>query len=456
MNSIDSGLFCQKLKEFYWTVTRTVGLGHLHGVNFDEHLSSLKKQRKKFLKSLLYSIYAIAAPILRHARVRFIDAPPWILERIGHLAIDFDSYLKDRLLSQQKFISILLCADRKIANETLLAKWSQHIYVIRSRWICFLLRPFVAFPELVDSLLVYCSVMRGASRTYDVQSRWTDRVPLLNLSRAEIARGEAQLRVLGIPEGAWFVCVHSRESGYSPGDEWAHSYRNTNISDYAEAMRVIVARGGWCVRVGDATMQSLNPMPGVIDYARSSSKSDWMDVFLGARCRFFLGNSSGLFALAGIFGRPSALANMAPLGCAYSFFPGDISIPKLLTNAQGRMFPFPEAFADEASQLRLSPEFVERGLRQTDNTSQDIAELAIEMMDRLDGHIVDEPYDVDLQARFRALILPHHYCWQASARIGRAFLRRHCALLTSIHHKPAIQFLAHVNKDIGHSKMSES
>ena len=53
------------------------------------------------------------------------------------------------------------------------------------------------------------------------------------------------------------------------------------------------------------------------------------------------------------------------------------------------------------------------------------------MLDRLDGNVKDEFDDADLQARFRALIQPHHYCWHASARIGRAFLRRHCALLMS-------------------------
>ncbi|MGO8847730.1 MAG: hypothetical protein ACLQFI_20845, partial [Methylocella sp.] len=60
------------------------------------------------------------------------------------------------------------------------------------------------------------------------------------------------------------------------------------------------------------------------------------------------------------------------------------------------------------------------------------AELAIEMLDRLDGKLKDEPDDAELQARFRALIQPQHYCWHASARIGRAFLRRHRALLVSV------------------------
>jgi putative glycosyltransferase (TIGR04372 family) len=437
VDSPNSSIFSQKLKEFYWTVTRAVGLGHLHDGSSNKHQNGL-------LRLLFYPLYAVAARVLSYAGVRFLDAPFLMLERIGHLSADFDSYLKDQLFVHRKVIPVLLCAGRTPSNEALLAHWSQYVHVIRSRWICWLLRPLMSFPDVVDSLLGYNMVgwqafthdapndfalRRGACRTYYVQSLWADRAPIICLFEDEIARGEAELRVLGIPEGAWFVCVHSREGGYSPGDEWQHSFRNANISDYTDAMRAIVARSGWCIRVGDPTMRPIDPIPGVVDYARSSSKSDWMDLFLCARCRFFLGNTSGLFGLAGIFGKPSALANMTPLSVVYAQFPGDISIPKLLMDAQGQMLPFPEAFAGEASELFLAPEFAERGLKTVDNTPQEIAELAIEMMDRLDGNLKDEPDDADLQARFRALIQPHHYCWHASSRIGRAFLRRHRDLL---------------------------
>ena len=397
----------------------------------DSNQTGLNDHRKGRLGLLFYPLYAIAARVLIHADVRFIDAHTWLIEAVGHLAMNFDTYLKDQILSHRKVIPVFLCGGRKPANEALLAHWSQHIRVIRNRWINWLLRPLMTFPELVDSIPAYSIVHRGASYDYEVMSRWADRAPLLNLSEAEIARGEAQLRVLGIPEGAWFVCVHSREGGCHPTHDWAHSFRNSSIVDYAKAMREIVARGGWCVRVGDATMQSLPPTPGVVDYALSSSKSDWMDVFLCARCRFFLGNTSGLFVLAGIFGRPSALANMTPLSVTYSLFPRDISIPKLLMDARGRTVPLIDAFADEASEYHLATEFAERGLRHIDNTPQEIAELAIEMMDRLDGRIIDEPDDAELQERFRALVKPHHYCWPAPSRIGRAFLRRHRALLES-------------------------
>ena len=40
------------------------------------------------------------------------------------------------------------------------------------------------------------ALRRGACRTYYVQSLWADRAPIICLSEDEIARGEAELRVL--------------------------------------------------------------------------------------------------------------------------------------------------------------------------------------------------------------------------------------------------------------------
>jgi putative glycosyltransferase (TIGR04372 family) len=365
--------------------------------------------------------------------VRFIDAqfegePYGIIEHIGHCAMDFDTYLKEQILLKRQVVPVFLCSGRKPANAALLTHWAKYIHLIQNPFLEWLLRPLMAYPALVDSTAGYTAVGRGAARIYEVQGQWKDRAPLLRLSDAEVKRGEAELRKLGVPTGSWFVCVHSREGGYIPGSEWQHSFRNSNIAHYTEAMRAIVARGGWCIRVGDPTMRALEPMPGVIDYAVSPSKSDWMDVFLCAHCRFFLGNTSGVYGLASIFGKPSALANMTPTGCAYSPFPGDISIFKLVMDTQNKVMPLPEALADEASRFRYSSEFTERGLKLVDNTPEEIAEMAIEVIDRLDGCLQEDPHD-DLQARFLALIKPHHHAWRAPSRIGRAFLKRHRGLL---------------------------
>jgi putative glycosyltransferase (TIGR04372 family) len=195
-------------------------------------------------------------------------------------------------------------------------------------------------------------------------------------------------------------------------------------------MAAIIARGGWCVRMGDSTMRPLEPMDRVIDYARSAAKSDWMDIFLCAQSRFFLGTSSGLICVSGIFGRPNVVTNIVPLAGCYSMFPSDIIIPKRLANSDGRILSFPEIFASDISELRLSPEYDERKITLISNTPAEILALTTELMDRLDGVDVDTDEDKMLQEQFRSLVEPHHFSWGARSRVGKAFLREHKDLLT--------------------------
>ena len=166
----------------------------------DVRRTGLVEHRKGWAGFLFYPLYAIVARILIRADVRFLDVHIWALEDVGQLAMDFDTYLKENILSHRKVFPVLLCLGRTPANEALLAHWAKHIRVVRSRWMNALLRPLLTFPELVDSIPSYSIVHRGAARNPDVIMRWADRGPLLYLSEAEIARGEAQLRALGIPE----------------------------------------------------------------------------------------------------------------------------------------------------------------------------------------------------------------------------------------------------------------
>lgn len=53
-------------------------------------------------------------------------------------------------------------------------------------------------------------------------------------------------------------------------------------------------------------LNTTNPM--IIDYATKSS-TDFLDIYLGAKCRFFLGSTGGINAVPRIFQRPVAYVN---------------------------------------------------------------------------------------------------------------------------------------------------
>jgi putative glycosyltransferase (TIGR04372 family) len=377
---------------------------------------------------LVSAAYAPPAALLRLLGVRFaVLTHP---DRIGHLCIEPDCYLKERGMGLHRGVrAVFLVPERSAANKTLLELWSRRLTIVRSRLLCRLLLPFMRFPALVLSLDRYAVAIDRTAECAAIFASWKGG-PLLSLPQDVGQRGRRELEKLGLPAGAWFVCVHSREGGYSPGDEHLHAFRNSDIESYRLAMQAIVERGGWCVRMGDPTVKRAPPMHGVIDYAHSASRSDWMDVYLCASCRFFLGNSSGLYLLSAVFGVPSALANLVPLSNSLPVSPTDIGIPKLL----GRMtdsgyLSFPAAMASAVANYRFAELYEKANIRVEQNSEDDIRDLALEMLERCSGTAAYTAQDEELQKRMRALFRPGHYSFGAASRIGRQFLRKHEALL---------------------------
>ena len=59
-----------------------------------------------------------------------------------------------------------------------------------------------------------------------------------------------------------------------------------------------------------------------------------------------------------------------------------------------------------------------------DNSPEEVRDLVIEMLDRLDGTVVYGDGDVRRQEEFRALFRPGHYSFGSVALVGRDFLRQ--------------------------------
>ena len=351
-------------------------------------------------------------------------------DRIGHLALDLDCYLKEQAMAGRRVRPIAALSGRQPANRALLDYWRRYVTFVEDPQVCRVVEAAMrSCPGLVDDLLLYSNVTNCSARAFDVQRRWGARGPLLSLSQRDLERGRAALTQMGVPEGAWTVCIHARSEGYSPADERFHSHRNVDVGSYMLAVDEIVSRGGWCVRMGDATMPPLPPRRGVIDYAVSPFRSDWLDLFLCATCRLFVGCTSGLYVMAAIFGRPSALTNMAPLDCAYSPFLADLSIPRLVAGPDGSVIPIPEAFRSGVSGFRFTEQYTASGITQIANTDIEILELVRQALDQQEGARSSSPEDDALEERFRTHFRDGAYCWPPSSRIGREFLRRYRHLI---------------------------
>lgn len=365
----------------------------------------------------------LVAPLVRLADVRFIQVRA---DRIGHLVVEPDCYLKERALAGAagRGMDIVCLPSDQLANRHLAKYWKAHLRVVTSPLACRLLWPLAHRPGVGVDVSRYVALVDTTAGYGAIQRRWGERGPLLRLSDEDSQRGFAALHALGLPRDAWFACLHVREAGYSPEDDALHAYRNCDIGRFLPALQQIRARGGRIVRLGDPSMQRLPAMEGVIDYAHSGSRSDWMDVFLCGAARLFVGTSSGLCNVASVFGRPSCLANLTPLSTVLPYGAGDVGIPKLLYSVrEDRYLSFGEAFGSPVSNYRFSDLYEKAGVRVEENSSEDIAALIGEALDRLEGKAAYTAQDETRQARFKALMRPGHYSLGAPSRVGRDFLR---------------------------------
>ena len=381
------------------------------------------------LPKLIFQV--IALPVALVARLFGIRFLPVATQRIGHLALELDCYCKEQALGLHPRYLAFVCAPRDlVANQHLLEYWRPFVSLVQSRVLVWLLKPFSNHLILRFDVHGYTMALDQAAKYPALQRKWDGRPPLLKLSKEDKERGRRVLTELGVPQDAWFVCVHNREMGYSPTDEHWHSYRNSDIDSYALAMKAIVQTGGWCIRVGDPTMKKMTPLKNVIDYAHHERRCDWMDVFLFASCRFFLGNTSGPFLVASIFGVPVAVANIIPLGVSLPFGRNDIGIPKLLrSKSENRLLTFKEIFSSELSTARFSSQYSSLGIEIIDNSPEEIAALVTEQLERTSGNAIYTETDEELQRRFKSLMDARHYTFGSESRVGREFLRRYAYLL---------------------------
>lgn len=253
----------------------------------------------------------------------------------------------------------------------------------------------------------------------------------LQFSHSEQAEIDAGLRELGLPDGAPFVPFHARdrtylETVYGAAGSWDyHDYRNSDIETYLPAAREMTRRGIYAVRVGSVVERPLGTDdPMIIDYSCSGMRSELLDLGLGAQCRFFLGNDSGLLHVPVAFRRRVALANYIPLNTPPIFSVDDLFIPKKLwSRDQRRLLTFREMM--DLPWVSSGYE----GLEVINSTFEEILDLAVEMDERLNGTWQAADEDEELQQRFRRLYRGRPFMGPNLSRIGAKFLRQNRELL---------------------------
>ncbi len=358
--------------------------------------------------------FLIGLPVVAVVRllrpVILIRFNPIYCDRMGHLVEFTELYLCARdagiNVPARRYIDISFFTSRVIPNAQIGIMW-QRILRVGPSW---LLRRAYRVSQFLPVGACHDAGNYAAHLGPDVHALLDTAPSHLRFTEDEESRGKAGLRAMGIPEGLEFICVHARDSVYLPTlspreDHTCNDYRDANIQNYVLAAETLAERGYFVVRMGAVVAGPINSNhPNVIDYATSGLRTDFMDIYLASKCFFYLGSNSGIDLVAIAFRRPVAIVNHAPVGCLSIGLRDTVFIAKqYLLLSEARFLTLKEVFFSHVDFLFFSHEYEKQGIKLIENTSEEIKDLAIEMLDRLEGAWQSQPVDDELQYRFLSI-----------------------------------------------------
>jgi putative glycosyltransferase (TIGR04372 family) len=379
------------------------------------------------------SIFLLSLPFVILMRV--IRPVIWvrlipIRDRIGHGLADIDIYLLKRRAGLYPFKGLdIFYPDRPWkCNRQMIKMWQRLIplydlvfWIVWAHWGNPVMEGHNYYP------------VHGYR---DIHGLSNDVPPSVSFTAKEEDRGAALLRAMGIAPGSPIVCFHARDNVFlnvhTPGKNWEyHDFRDVDIDTYVPAIKELVARGYYPIRMGKVVNKAFSWKDShVIDYAVSPWRSDFADMYLISRCHFYIGTSCGMDAVAEFFRKPRIILNMISI-IDISFWSLNYFciFKKLWLIKDKRFLTFREQINSEVGGIMEAAQFKEHGLEIVDNTPEEILDAVIEREERSRGCWQTNDEYEDLQRRFWGLYIPGEHYRVLKARVGSKFLMQNKGLL---------------------------
>ncbi len=220
---------------------------------------------------------------------------PWLHVRFGavqsaffgHLTINVEDYLCEREVGITPSDTFdVFCYDRMVSNLFLKEKWDALLTTSQGATLLSAYLPRESPHASVRSLFNH--------NGNDAHQTWHQSRIHLTFTDAEHDRARMELERMGIPEDVEYVCMGERSALYRKqvyaDDSRMQNFtsRDSDFDQYALAAEALAGRGYYVLRMGALVDRKLKDShPAIIDYA-GKHRSEFMDIYLGATCRFFV------------------------------------------------------------------------------------------------------------------------------------------------------------------------
>ena len=395
----------------------------------------LRKARKLIMIPIVSPVVIIVRLIKPFILIRF---GVLFQQRLGHFLINTELYLCERdvgLYAPAEHYVDIFGIGEKISNNQLMLMWRRILNI----WPSWIINPIMivnrALPfgdgHEIPPLLVSSGTARDTNNLLEVTETH------LYFTDDEHTFGEKCLREMGIPEEALFICLNVRDSAYlasnHQGIDWDyHNYRDTDINNYVLAAEELAERGYYVIRMGEKVNKALQSSNAkVIDYATNGMRTDFMDIYLGAKCAFAISTGTGWDHVPNVFRRPLVYVNMCPIGGIGTSRKDFLVISKHYWSKKGgREFTLSDIFNQGVGFFFNSSEYESKGIELIENTPEEICDVCIEMVDRINGKWQSQKDDEELQKKFWDIFprdakneagIPFH--GEIKSRFGSDFLR---------------------------------
>lgn len=341
-------------------------------------------------------------------------------DRIGFLTYSCDILIR-RNRKKRKPFKLYIVIDNP-CNDTILNLFKREINFIYSSFLKRIINSIVH--DLIKRKIYF--PVNEDIRSY---SEYYKTKPSISLNENQLKLGYSLIKKWGIKKNDWWVCFHGRDQNYLkskyPGRNFNyHNYRDFDPNTMIEGMLEVVRRGGIAIIMGDRNSKEISVDHEKIIFYNEKYSSDFLDVFLSAKAKFFIGNSSGLKAISQAFNVPVAATNQIGFNLILQPKNSLTIYKKLYSINKKRILTYNEIydlglFNEEGNKGYFSEYYNKNRLIPVENTSQEIKELVVDMFNLIDN----KKLNPIIQKRFKKKYLYDYKDVELAGNVAPSFLR---------------------------------
>jgi putative glycosyltransferase (TIGR04372 family) len=233
--------------------------------------------------------------------------------RIGHFAANVEIYLLKKKfgidMPDKNYIDFFYKPGLESCNKQLEKMWNSKLNIMP--W-------FIIFPlEFLRRKNILFKEENHFVTTARDQYNLLDKTsPILSFSPEEKKAGFDFLKKLGLPNKPKFVCLQVRDGEYLSDKKYdSHDYRNCDVENYKSACQFLAEQNIYVFRMGSKVKKKISYANSkIIDYAANNIRTDFLDIFLGSECLFWITTGSGIDNMSKLFRKPVLYSNQSPIG----------------------------------------------------------------------------------------------------------------------------------------------